>query len=133
MLETKVDLRAEGDVVAARQMGRERARLLGFGSADQTRLATAISELTRNALQYAGSGICTIADQSNRETAIIRVTVEDDGPGIPDIERALLYGFSTGGGLGAGLPGTRRLVHEFSIESKPGHTKITVAMTRKIL
>ena len=133
MMETKIELRVGGDIVAARQMGREMARVLGFGTADQTRLATAISELTRNALQHAGSGVCVIADESNRETAVIRVTVEDRGPGIPDIEKALADGFSTSHGLGAGLPGTKRLVHDFSIESRPGNTKIDISMRRKIL
>jgi len=125
-----VELRTLADIVTARGAGREMARQLGFGLADQTRLATAISELVRNVIQYAGQGVCFVSDGSNGKTIRVRVVVEDDGPGIPDIEQALEPGFSTGGGLGAGLPGARRLVHEFQIESEPGHTKVTVAMVR---
>jgi serine/threonine-protein kinase RsbT len=132
MSKTSIQINVDGDIVVARSAGRELAREMGFGSADQTRLATAISELTRNVIQYAGSGVCTVIDESANETAGIRVTVEDHGPGIPDVERAMADGFSTGGGLGAGLPGTRRLVHEFSIESEPGHTKVTIAMARHL-
>ncbi len=132
MSETSVEINAEGDIVVARSAGRELAREIGFGSADQTRLATAISELTRNVIQYAGSGVCTVIDESADGAAGIRVTVEDHGPGIPDLEEAMADGFSTGGGLGAGLPGTRRLVHEFHLESEPGHTKVTIAMGRRL-
>ncbi len=132
MSETTVEVNVEGDIVAARSAGRELAREIGFGSADQTRLATAISELTRNVIQYAGSGVCTVIDESADETAGVRVTVEDHGPGIPDVEQAMADGFSTSRGLGAGLPGTRRLVHEFHLESEPGHTRITIAMARRL-
>ncbi len=132
MTETSVEINAEGDIVVARSAGRELAREIGFGSADQTRLATAISELTRNVIQYAGSGVCTVIDESADGTAGIRVTVEDHGPGIPDVEQAMADGFSTSRGLGAGLPGTRRLVHEFHLESEPGHTKVTIAMARRL-
>jgi len=127
----KVQIRQQADVVLARQAGREAAKELGFGLADQTRLATAISELARNVVQYAGAGQCIITDESDEEFIKIRVVVEDHGPGIPDIERALRDGFSTGNGLGAGLPGTKRLGHECRIESKPGHTRITVGMRKR--
>jgi len=130
MNEQRIALKGQIDVVAARQAGREMARRLGFGSADQTRLATAISELTRNALQYAGEGTCLVSDESDARRARVKVVVEDHGPGIPDIDRAMEYGFSTGGGLGAGLPGTKRLVHEFEIESQPGRTRVTIGMSR---
>ena len=106
------------------------ARHLGFGLADQTRLATAISELTRNVIQYAGQGVCFVSDESDGQMIRVKIVVEDNGPGIPDIEQALEPGFSTSGGLGAGLPGARRLVHEFHIESEPGGTKVAVAMVR---
>ena len=132
MTETSVELNVEGDIVTARSAGRELAREIGFGSADQTRLATAISELTRNVIQYAGSGVCTVIDESADETAGIRVTVEDHGPGIPDVKRAMADGFTTSRGLGAGLPGTRRLVHEFHVESEPGRTRVTIAMARRL-
>lgn len=126
-----VGVRSQADVVAARQTGREMARRLGFGSADQTRLATAISELARNVIQYAGEGVCVITDRSNGSTMSIRVVVEDHGPGIPDIEKALEDGFSTGSGLGAGLAGAKRLVDEFHIESEPGHTSVTIVISRR--
>jgi serine/threonine-protein kinase RsbT len=132
MSEKSVEIKVEGDIVVARSAGRELAREIGFGSADQTRLATAISELTRNVIQYAGSGVCTVIDESRDGTARVRVTVEDHGPGIPDVEQAMADGFTTSRGLGAGLPGTRRLVHEFQLESEPGHTKITIAMARRL-
>ena len=130
MDEVMVALREEFDIVTARGAGREMARQLGFGSADQTRLATAISELTRNVIQYAGGGVCLIRDESDARRSRIEVVVEDHGPGIPDLEKAMEYGFSTGGGLGAGLPGAKRLAHEFEIESEPGRTRVTIGMNR---
>lgn len=130
MNENRIEIKVEADIVAARRAGREMARQLGFGSADQTRLATAISELARNVIQYAGEGVCLVTDESDQNASKIRVVVEDHGPGIPDIEQAMTDGFSTGGGLGAGLPGARRLVHEFEIESQPGHTRVTIGMSR---
>lgn len=130
MNETKIEIKVHSDIVSARQAGRRMAVELGFGSADQTRLATAISELTSNAIRYAGGGVCIVTDQSNQGTKRAQVVVEDHGPGIPDIEQAMMDGFSTGGSLGVGLPGSRRLVHEFDVESEPGHTKVTIAMIR---
>ncbi len=130
MNNTQLELRVESDVVAARQTGREMARELGFGVADQTRLATAISELTRNVIVHAGEGVCRIYDRSDAQAARVQVVAEDKGAGIPDIEQAMAQGFSTGGGLGAGLPGAKRLVQEFDIESEPGHTKVTIAITK---
>ena len=129
--EQNVPLKVERDIVAARQAGRGLARNLGFGLGDQTRLATAISELARNVIQYAGEGVCRIQDVSDRASARVQVTVEDHGPGIADIELALTDGYSTGGGLGAGLPGTKRLMHEFGIESEAGHTKISIAISQR--
>ena len=77
----KVEIKSSEDIVTARQAGREMARTLGFSSADQTRLATAISELTRNVIQYASTGLCTIADKSDESTIKIMAAVEDAGPG----------------------------------------------------
>jgi len=130
---TRVEIRVERDIVGARQAGREMARALGFGSADQTRLATAISELARNVIRYAGEGVCFISDESDGRESKVRVVVEDHGPGISDIDAAMTDGFSTGGGLGAGLPGAKRLVHEFHIESRPGLTRIDMLMRRRRL
>lgn len=131
MLETTVDIRKESDVVVSRQAGREIARELGLGTADQTRLATAISELTRNVIQYAGAGTCTVNGETADRLVTIRVVVEDTGPGIPDLGKAMKDGFTTGGGLGAGLPGTRRLMDEMEVESGPGQTRITIVMNRR--
>ena len=124
----EVQLRDERDIVAARQAGRELAREMGFGIADQTRLATAISEIVRNALRYGGGGICVLTEVTDRASVQIRVVVEDNGPGIPDIEKAMTPGFSTGRTLGAGMPGAKRLVHDFRVESKPGLTRVTMLM-----
>jgi len=131
MLHRQVELKQLSDIVAARQACREMARELGFGSADQTRLATAVSELARNATQYAGEGVCVVTDDSDNETTAIGVVVEDHGPGITDLDKALEQGFTTSGGMGAGLPVARRLVHGFAINSEPGHTIVRLKMVRK--
>ena len=123
-------VRLTSDIVIARRGARELCERLGFGKADQTRLATAVSELTRNVIQYAGEGICIIEDRSDGTHRRVWVLVEDRGPGIPDLERAMMDGYSTSGGLGAGLPGTRRLVDEFQIESAPGLTRVTIALAK---
>ncbi len=128
---TAIELKVETDVVLARQAGRKMAREMGFGSADQTRLATAISELARNVIEYAREGTCLISDESNEHGTRIQVVVEDDGPGIADIEEAMTHGFTSGGGLGVGLPGAKRLVQEFDIESSPEHTRVTIAISRQ--
>ena len=128
MTQKQVELKQPSDIVLARQSCREMARKLGFGKADQTCLATAVSELTRNAIQYAGGGVCVVTDESNNETAVIRVVVEDHGPGIADVDKALEPGFTTSGGLGAGLPGAKRLVHDFELKSRPGHTIVQLKM-----
>jgi serine/threonine-protein kinase RsbT len=125
-----IGIYAPTDIVLARRMARELAESLGFGRADQTRLATAVSELARNVIQYAGGGFCTITQESDDRMIQVVVYVEDTGPGIPDIEMAMRDGFSTSGGLGAGLPGTRRLVDNFSIQSEPGKTRVRIALVR---
>ena len=130
MNETTITIKVYSDIVYARQVGRQMAYELGFGTADQTRLATAISELTSNAMRHAGEGVCVITDRSDERVKKVQVVVEDHGPGIANIEQAMKDGFSTGGSLGVGLPGSKRLVHEFDIESEPGHTKITIAVIR---
>ncbi|MEF8700504.1 MAG: ATP-binding protein [Candidatus Accumulibacter sp. UW20] len=119
-----------GDIVRARSASRLLAMQIGFGFAEQTRLATAVSELTRNAVQYAGGGTCEIADVSDEWELRIRIVVEDHGDGIANLELAMKDGYSTGGGLGAGLPGTRRLMDSFAIESAPGLTRVTISMSR---
>ena len=129
--EVLIDILCDGDVIGARKVGREMACKLGLGLADQTRLATAISELVRNVLIYAGKGWCSITAELGEAWRSITVRVEDHGPGIPDIAKALTHGFSTGGGLGAGLPGAKRLMDEFDIQSRPGMTVVTIAIRRR--
>ncbi len=119
------------DIVRARSVARQEAARIGFGLADQTRLATAVSELARNVLKYATEGSCTIHEDSTPVEMRLHITMEDHGPGIPDITAAMKDGYSTGGGMGAGLPGTRRLVDKFEIESSPGFTRVTISMVRK--
>ena len=131
MTHRQIELKQSNDIVVARQACREMAHELGFSSADQTRLATAVSELTRNVIQYADEGVCVVTDESENESAVIRVVVEDHGPGIADVEKALEPGFSTSGGLGAGLPGAKRLAHGFAVSSEPGHTVVQLRMVRK--
>ena len=127
----KIEILTEQDIIAARSAGRDMARDSGFGSADQTRLATAISELSRNIIQYAGKGACSLSDKSNERAITIQVVAEDSGPGIEDIKQAMEFGFSTSNGLGAGLPGTKRLVSKFEIGSEPGHTVVTIKLKKR--
>lgn len=125
-----VVIQTQSDIVEARRRGRDLAMQLGLSAVDQTRLATAISELTRNALQYAGGGVCEIEDRSDALHIRIELRVSDTGPGIADVNAALLDGYSTGGGLGAGLPGTRRLMSHFALHSQPGQTRIEASLVR---
>lgn len=118
---------ADIDIVTARQKGRELARELGFTSTDLALIATAISELARNIILYANSGEIVLGVTENGSRRGIKVIARDDGPGIPDIERALEEGFSTSRSLGLGLSGVRRLMDEFDIISEVGHgTTVTV-------
>ena len=118
---------ADIDIVTARQKGRELARELGFTSTDLALIATAISELARNIILYANSGEIVLGVTENGSRRGIKVMARDDGPGIPDIERALEEGFSTSRSLGLGLSGVRRLMDEFDIISEVGRgTTVTV-------
>ncbi len=128
MNQDSINIENPRDIITARKIGRGLARDIGFGLADQTRLATSISELTRNVIQYAETGTCLITNASDKSTRCVRIEVLDHGPGIPDIEQAMKDGFSTGSSLGAGLPGAKRLMHDFHIESRPGFTKITTSI-----
>lgn len=128
---TQVPIKAVVDIITARSTARQVAARIGFSIADQTRLATSVSELARNVLNYATEGMCTISDVSNDSELSLNITIEDHGPGITNIEAALTDGYSTGGGLGAGLPGIRRLMDELEIESRPGLTRITFTMIRQ--
>ena len=115
-----VPVEEELDIVTARQAGRELSRSLGFGVVDQTRITTAISELARNIVLYAGTGTITLKKITNGNSTGIAVVSADRGPGIACVEQAMEDGFSTSNGLGAGLPGVRRLMDEFELETTPG-------------
>lgn len=120
-------LRAEDDVVRARQAVRAWAVELAFSLVDQTKLVTAASELARNTVVYGGGGTLRMEVLEEGARTGLRLVFEDAGPGIPDIDRALKDGYTTGGGLGLGLGGAKRLVNEFAIQSAPGEgTRITV-------
>lgn len=111
---------SDTDVVGARQNGRAIAAKVGFGRADQALIATAISELARNIVNYALRGEIDIAKVMRGSMVGVQVIARDYGPGIADIEAAMTDGFSTGNSLGLGLPGTKRIVDEFDIQSTPG-------------
>jgi len=119
-LETRIPVVREGDVVLARQTGRQLALRLGFSESDPMFVATAISELARNMIVHAGTGEITLRVVRRSGRAGIEVTATDRGPGIADIEQAMKEGFSTVKSLGLGLPGARRLMDEFEITSTVG-------------
>ncbi|HZH26475.1 MAG TPA: anti-sigma regulatory factor [Azospirillaceae bacterium] len=124
----RLDVRSPDDVVRVRQEVRSRAVAAGLGIVDQTKIVTAASELARNTLDYGGGGTVRIDLVREGGRRGVRITFEDQGPGIPDIEQALKDGFTTGSGLGLGLGGAKRLSNEFSIESAPGRgTRIVIA------
>jgi serine/threonine-protein kinase RsbT len=115
-----VEIHKPDDIVAARKAGHHLALELGFSLTDVTMIATAISEIARNITSYAGRGAVriTVADREGRKALVVHA--EDDGPGIADIERAMEDGYSTGRGLGMGLPGARRLMDRLIVDSKLG-------------
>ena len=128
--ESRIAIESDADVVTARQRARELANELDLSSTDQTLLATAISEVARNITAYAGEGelrLRVVRGTNGREG--IEVIAQDEGPGIANVELALQDGFTTGTGLGLGLPGARRLVDEFDIASEPGRGT-TVVLTK---
>jgi serine/threonine-protein kinase RsbT len=118
--DVRVAIRTDADVVTARQEARTMGAELGFSSTDLTLLATAISEIARNITTYAGEGEVTLRALNSGGRNGIEVIATDNGPGIADVELAMQDGYTTGSGLGLGLPGTRRLVDEFDIDTKPG-------------
>ena len=135
LAETRLPIRGEDDIVASRQRAREAARELGFGAVDQSRIATAVSELTRNIVRYAidGHGEVIVGEVSRAaRSAGIEIVVADEGPGIADVDQAMRDGFTSGGGMGMGLPGTRRLMDEMEIDSAPGRgTTVTIRKWRR--
>ncbi|MBB5917126.1 serine/threonine-protein kinase RsbT [Nocardia transvalensis] len=115
-----IAVKMSNDIVTARQAGRELATELGFSLTDITMISTAISEVARNITSYAGTGEIrvTVEDREGRRALVVHA--QDNGPGIKDITRALQDGYSTGRGLGLGLPGARRLMDRLNVESAPG-------------
>lgn len=123
-----MEVRSSDDVVRVRQQVRARALEVGLSLVDQTKIVTAASELARNMLDYGGGGVATIEVVGDGIRRGLRLVFEDKGPGIADIQLALKDGFTSGGGLGLGLGGAKRLCNEFSIDSKPGEgTRIVCA------
>ena len=122
-----VPIASSSDVVLARQKVRQWALEMKFTLVDQTKLVTAASELARNALEHGKGGHMVIEQVENSVKNGLKLVFEDQGPGIPDIEAALRDGFTTGGGMGLGLGGSKRLVNDFHVESQPGKgTRVTV-------
>ena len=124
----RVAIRISDDVVRVRQLTRAFSLEVGLSLVDQTKIVTASSELARNTLDYGGGGdvALELIEQGGRRG--VRLTFEDKGPGIADIEQALKDGFTSGKGMGLGLGGAKRLCNEFSIDSRPGEgTKVTIA------
>ncbi len=126
-----MSIQSSADIVMVRQAVRKLAVELGFSLVDQTKIVTAASELARNTLDYGGGGTVQLEGLQEGIRKGLRLTFEDSGPGIPDIDLALKDGYTTGGGLGMGLSGTKRLVNEFDIVSRVGEgTRITIAKWR---
>ena len=124
----RVDIRCEEDVVHARQRARDLSQAAGFSLVDRTRIATAASELARNVYRYAQSGFMEVEEVHDAQGRLgLRLIFIDAGPGIADVAQAMGDGYSTSGGMGIGLPGSRRLMDEFHLESAPGRgTRVEV-------
>lgn len=125
--EIRVAINSDQDIVVARQRGRSLALELGFSPGDATLIATAISELARNIVSYAQTGAISLQGIQTTHRQGILVIASDNGPGITDIRQAMRDGFSTSGSLGLGLPGVKRIMDEFEIQSRSGGgTKVVV-------
>jgi serine/threonine-protein kinase RsbT len=129
--EERIPIGGEPDIVVARQRARELAKGLGFGIVDQSRVATAVSELTRNVVRYAaeGRGEVLIRGLAASRGTGIEVVVSDEGPGIPDLAHAMGEGVTAGRGMGMGLPGARRLMDEMEVDSALGRGTIVTIRT----
>lgn len=123
----EMPIQSPSDIVMARQAVRSAAVAIGLSLVDQTKIVTAASELARNTLDYGGGGAVKILVLEENPRKGLRLIFEDHGPGIPDVQQALKDGYTTGGGLGLGLGGAKRLVNDFEIESAPGQgTRIAI-------
>lgn len=129
--EARVAIHSPSDIVTARQQGRALAAQAGFEGMDLTVVATAISEVARNIIEYAHSGEIQIQVIHNGSYSGVMVVASDEGPGISDVEQAMLDGYSTGKGLGIGLPGAKRLMDDFEVRSTLGRG--TTVIMRKWL
>lgn len=126
-----LEIRSEADIVNVRKAIREATTAMGFGLTDITRIVTAASELSRNIFRYAGTGMAYWLILEENGQRGIELIFEDHGPGIPDVEKAMEPGYSTGGGLGLGLTGSKKLMDELEIRSEIG--KGTVVIVKKWL
>ncbi len=128
----EIPIQTEGDIVAARRAIRDAATALGFGQTDVARIVTASSELARNVYRYAGEGLMRWKAMDLGDRVAIEVQFVDHGPGIADLSMAMSEGYSTGGGMGMGLPGAKRLVDEFDVQSAAGQgTTVTLRKWRR--
>jgi serine/threonine-protein kinase RsbT len=128
----EIEIKAEPDIAIARRAVRDIATKLGFGITETARIVTAASELGRNVHKYAGNGVMRWRALNNGDATGLELRFEDHGPGIPDVCEALREGHSTGGGLGMGLPGAKRLMDEMEIHSSVGEgTTVTVRKWRR--
>lgn len=125
--EVVAQLNSDEDVVRVRKLVRDQLVALGFSLIDQTKMVTAASELARNTLRYGGGGRAELNVLNNLGRRGLSISFVDEGPGIEDIAKALTDGYTTGGGMGLGLSGARRLADEFNLESSPGNgTRVTI-------
>lgn len=118
--DSDIAVRCDRDVVEARRRGRELAQAMGFSLGDATLIATAVSEVARNIVAYTSGGTVSLRRMNGASRVGLQIIAADDGPGIRDVEQAMRDGYSCSGGLGLGLPGVRRLMDEFVIESAVG-------------
>jgi serine/threonine-protein kinase RsbT len=120
-------IQSASDVLSARQVVREWCSQMNFSLVEQTKIVTAASELARNALQHGGGGTMVVAVEESGTRLGLKLTFEDKGPGIADVEQAMRDGFTTSGGMGLGLGGSKRLMNQFEIESKIGEgTRVSI-------
>ena len=126
------EARSSEDIIRVRQAARALALQQSFGLVDQTKLVTAVSELTRNTVDFGGGGTVRVDVLNEQDRQGLRLTFVDQGPGIADVALAMKDGYSTGGGFGLGLSGSKRLVDEFEINSHPGKgTRVTITMWKR--
>lgn len=124
-------IESDKDLIKIRDFGRQIAGQIGFGGNDQTLISTALSEICRNVIEYAGSGEVLIEPDRAINPSAVKIVISDKGPGIENIKMALKEGYSTGRGLGIGLPGARRIMDQFEIESEMGKGT-TVRMSKRL-